>query len=238
MEDERQTEMQDQQSSCQADSSCKRKRKRPNEHRCAVSTAAAAAAIDTHSFIHKSLPSLTKLLPTPMPSPMIGKHSRKYNNNNNKNLSSTTAAAGVNNFLLGVFFFSFFFFRGTMSPLPPSFASALTPPANDDAANARRNNNRQSSPSSGNNGGGGRNLRLAVFDLDYTIWQPEMYQLYGKPRLVATSGGSVGGTGRRRANAKKVKTVGNSFILETRTMQEGMMITDGSGSPMRVFPGA
>lgn len=27
-------------------------------------------------------------------------------------------------------------------------------------------------------------LRLVVFDLDYTVWQPEMYQLYGSPRLV------------------------------------------------------
>lgn len=26
-------------------------------------------------------------------------------------------------------------------------------------------------------------LRLAVFDLDYTIWKPEMYQIHGPPKL-------------------------------------------------------
>ncbi len=31
-------------------------------------------------------------------------------------------------------------------------------------------------------------LRLAVFDLDYTVWKPEMYQIYGPPRQKTTKG--------------------------------------------------
>mmetsp|Transcript_26876 Transcript_26876/g.64111 ORF Transcript_26876/g.64111 Transcript_26876/m.64111 type:complete len:300 (+) Transcript_26876:314-1213(+) len=147
---------------------------------------------------------------------MIGKRSRQYTN---KHLTFSVAAVVI---ILVVFL-------GIMSP--PSFSSALTPV---DDIGAKQN---RQPPG---NGGSRKFLRLAVFDLDYTIWQPEMYQLYGKPRLVAASGSSSGGSGSgrkgRRANAK-VKTAG-SFISETRTMQDGMMITDGSGSPMRVFPGA
>lgn len=90
------------------------------------------------------------------------------------------------------------------------------------------------------------NLRLVVFDLDYTIWHPEMYQLCGKPRLVPINVGrgsddedstSSGQRGSRRRRKVKTKPVG-SFLSETRTMEGGMMITDGSGTPMRVFPGA
>ena len=78
----------------------------------------------------------------------------------------------------------------------------------------------------------GRRLRLVVFDLDYTIWQPEMYQLYGKPRLVPTDA-----TSSRQQRGRKIKS-SSSELDQTRTMQDGMMITDGSGSIMRVFPGA
>ena len=31
-------------------------------------------------------------------------------------------------------------------------------------------------------------LRLAVFDLDYTIWKPEMYQIHGPPKLKTKNG--------------------------------------------------
>ncbi|KAG7351255.1 magnesium-dependent phosphatase [Nitzschia inconspicua] len=70
--------------------------------------------------------------------------------------------------------------------------------------------------------GSGRSIRLAVFDLDYTIWQPEMYQLYGNPRLV-------------KAEGHKLSAIEKH---ETRTTEEDKIITDKSGTPIRVFSGA
>jgi hypothetical protein len=67
-------------------------------------------------------------------------------------------------------------------------------------------------------------LRLAVFDLDYTLWHPEMYQLNGRPRLV-------------EASKMKIKFL-DKVLHEARTDREGMILTDNSGSPIRVFPGA
>jgi hypothetical protein len=66
-----------------------------------------------------------------------------------------------------------------------------------------------------------RSLQLAVFDLDYTIWYPEMYQLNGRPRLT-------------KAGAKLSAVERH----ETRTTQDGMILTDKSGTPIRVFSGA
>ena len=62
---------------------------------------------------------------------------------------------------------------------------------------------------------------LVVFDLDYTVWQPEMYQLYGKPHYVATP---------KNLSAKARK--------EAKTIKEGMVLKDMHGSVMRVFHGA
>jgi hypothetical protein len=62
---------------------------------------------------------------------------------------------------------------------------------------------------------------LAVFDLDYTVWQPEMYQLYGKPHYVPAP-----------------KDMSPSELKEAKTVKEGMILKDMGGSPMRVFHGA
>ena len=35
------------------------------------------------------------------------------------------------------------------------------------------------------------NLRLAVFDLDFTVWEPEMYQIYGPPKRKVGKNGEV-----------------------------------------------
>eukprot|EP00980_Cylindrotheca_fusiformis_P015919 scaffold4661_cov108-Cylindrotheca_fusiformis.AAC.2 len=64
-------------------------------------------------------------------------------------------------------------------------------------------------------------LRLAVFDLDHTVWQPEMYQCYGEPRLTHPS-----------------SRVSDEIKQEARTTEEPMILVDSHGKPMRVFPGA
>lgn len=67
-------------------------------------------------------------------------------------------------------------------------------------------------------------LRLAVFDLDYTVWQPEMFQLHGPPRLVEAS--------------QTKRKFPSEVLQEARTNQKGMILTDGGGMPIRVFSGA
>ena len=66
-----------------------------------------------------------------------------------------------------------------------------------------------------------RTMRLAVFDLDYTIWKPEMYQLYGPPKL----------TPAPQNLSEKLQTL-------MRTTQSGMILTDRNGSQMQLFDGA
>ncbi len=62
---------------------------------------------------------------------------------------------------------------------------------------------------------------LCVFDLDFTVWQPEMYQLYGKPRYIPTPPELTG-----------------IALKEAKTIREGMVLADKDGSVMRVFHGA
>ena len=68
-------------------------------------------------------------------------------------------------------------------------------------------------------------MRLIVFDLDYTIWQPEMYQLHGAPTLTPM-------------DSKYNKRLSAKILKEARTDKEGYILTDLSHSPMRVFQGA
>ena len=73
--------------------------------------------------------------------------------------------------------------------------------------------------------GDGCSLRLAVFDLDYTIWQPEMYQLYSCPKLTPI-------------DSKYNKRLSSNVLREARTNKDGQILTDRNNSPIRVFPGA
>lgn len=66
-------------------------------------------------------------------------------------------------------------------------------------------------------------MRLAVFDLDYTIWRPEMYQLWGPPKLTPID---------------KIRKMPEAIRIEARTNRKGMILTDKESTPMRVFDGA
>jgi Acid Phosphatase len=68
-------------------------------------------------------------------------------------------------------------------------------------------------------------MKLVVFDLDYTIWQPEMYQLYSAPKL-------------RPIDPKTDRRLSPSVLEEARTIKEGYILAEIGGSPMRIFNGA
>lgn len=76
-------------------------------------------------------------------------------------------------------------------------------------------------------------LRLAVFDLDYTIWDPEMYQIHGPPALVKEH--SV----VSHTSSKVMKRNGKAALSPwTKTIKEGMIVADKSGTPISLFDGA
>jgi hypothetical protein len=62
---------------------------------------------------------------------------------------------------------------------------------------------------------------LCVFDLDFTVWQPEMYQLYGKPEY-----------------STPPKDISAHALREAKTRKEGLVLQGRGGSVMRVFHGA
>jgi len=72
-------------------------------------------------------------------------------------------------------------------------------------------------------------LQLAVFDLDYTVWQPEMYQIYGPPKLVRPE---------QPKKRRKNRPLSLSLPEGSKTIKDGMIVTDSSGTPITVFDGA
>ena len=74
-------------------------------------------------------------------------------------------------------------------------------------------------------------MQLAVFDLDYTVWQPEMYQLHGPPKLVNL----VDMQPKRR---RKKRPPSPATIAGSRTIKDGTVVVDQSGTPITVFEGA
>lgn len=75
-------------------------------------------------------------------------------------------------------------------------------------------------------------LELAVFDLDYTVWQPEMYQIYGPPSLVNISDLQPKRKRKNRTATQPIKNIGFGSI------QKGKTVVDQHGTPITIFGGA
>lgn len=74
-------------------------------------------------------------------------------------------------------------------------------------------------------------MLLAVFDLDYTVWKPEMYQIAGPPRLIST--GEYQGKKKRKA-----KSPPRMLPRGCSTIHENKLVVDRTGTPITVFDGA
>ncbi|OEU21400.1 hypothetical protein FRACYDRAFT_235023 [Fragilariopsis cylindrus CCMP1102] len=84
----------------------------------------------------------------------------------------------------------------------------------------QKRKNKKNDNDDNENENGGYDLRLAVFDLDYTIWQPEMYQIHGPPQLRkrTTTFSATDGTGMKQTTTTEV--------------------TDRNNVPITIFDGA
>ena len=79
-----------------------------------------------------------------------------------------------------------------------------------------------------------RVLELVVFDLDYTIWDPEMYQLCGKPTLVDAADYNLS-----KKQLEESRTIHDGKILvDTPSSSRGRSRHTYQRQPMRVFSGA
>jgi magnesium-dependent phosphatase 1 len=75
-------------------------------------------------------------------------------------------------------------------------------------------------------------MQLVVFDLDYTIWQPEMYQLDGPPKLTSIDE-------FQQRNKKKSCTTTTTTLSANTIFPNIMIITDRHGTtPITIFDGA
>lgn len=74
-------------------------------------------------------------------------------------------------------------------------------------------------------------MLLAVFDLDYTVWKPEMYQISGPPQLMSVSDYQ----GKKK---RKAKSPPRMLPRGASTIQDGKLVVDRGGTPITVFDGA
>ncbi|KAL9182740.1 hypothetical protein ACHAXT_004019 [Thalassiosira profunda] len=74
-------------------------------------------------------------------------------------------------------------------------------------------------------------MQLVVFDLDYTIWQPEMYQIDGPPKLISAD--DFRGKAKRKSRASP-----RQLPMGAATIHQNKIATDRRGTPITVFDGA
>ena len=80
-------------------------------------------------------------------------------------------------------------------------------------------------------------LQLIVFDLDFCIWKPEMYQLRGPPTLTSLKSMQPK-VPRKRKRIKQQNKLSLSSLKKPTTNRKGMIVTDAAGTPITVFEGA
>jgi Acid Phosphatase len=71
-------------------------------------------------------------------------------------------------------------------------------------------------------------MKLAIFDLDYTIWQPEMYQLRGPPVLRSIDD----------IQKQKKQSYSQRVLQEALTTSPNKVLVDRNGWMMQMFDGA
>jgi hypothetical protein len=75
-------------------------------------------------------------------------------------------------------------------------------------------------------------MQLVVFDLDYTIWQPEMYQIDGPPKLMSID--EFQGKPKRKSSTPNLRSIPPG----SNTIHHNKIVTDRRGTPITVFDGA
>lgn len=75
-------------------------------------------------------------------------------------------------------------------------------------------------------------MQLVVFDLDYTIWQPEMYQIDGPPKLMSID--EFCGKQKRKSSTPNLRSIPPG----SNTIHRNKIATDRRGIPITVFDGA
>jgi len=78
-------------------------------------------------------------------------------------------------------------------------------------------------------------MQLVVFDLDFCIWQPEMYQIQGPPILKNLQSIQPKLKRKRRNDTQQLKF---KLPKNPNSNQKGMIVTDRNGTPITVFDGA
>lgn len=90
-------------------------------------------------------------------------------------------------------------------------------------------------------------LQLVVFDLDFCVWRPEMYQIQGPPILSNLQKMKDGiKQPRKRKNNRNAKSIQKRGTRQQQlqlpkrptTNRKGMIVTDRAGTPITVFDGA